>query len=208
MKKKRINSLQREHVTWMPMTDMLSSTLMITFLFIAVSTILRAMNAKPPIIRLEDTQDYRFKTGSFTVNKNFTNSLIKQAIPKIENTINCYGIDTIEIIGHTDGRPGAAGGNIDITLADGFKTKDMSQIIPGSNMDLGFLRAMAVQNKIEDILSSKGVGNIGFRVFSAGSTIDANGNFSPAKNKDEKSRRRIEIRFVRRSDTPFIPKCT
>ena len=90
------------------------------------------MNAKPPIIRLEDTQDYRFKTGSFTVSENFTNSLIKQAIPKIENTITCYGIDTIEIIGHTDGRPGAAGGNIDITLADGFKTKDMSQIIPGS----------------------------------------------------------------------------
>ena len=192
----------------MPMTDMLSSTLMITFLFIAVSTILRAMNAKPPIIRLEDTKDYRFQTGSFTVNTRFTDALMKKAIPKIENTIRCFGIDTIEIIGHTDGRPGATGGNVDTTISDAFRTKDMSQVIAGSNMDLGFLRAMAVQNKIENVLSSKGIDNLGFIVLSAGSTIDPKGNFSPAENKDEKSRRRIEIRFVRRSKTPFIPKCT
>ena len=208
MKRRSKGALQREHVTWMPMTDMLSSTLMITFLFIAVSTLLRAMNAKPPIIRLEDTEDYRFNTGSFAVSPNFTNVLVKSAIPKIEKTIKCYGIDTIEIVGHTDGRPGVAGGNIDITLANAFKTKDTSQIIPGSNMDLGFLRAMAVQNKIGNILSSRGIDNIGFRVLSAGSTIDIDGKFLPAENKDEKSRRRIEIRFLRRSEAPFIPKCT
>ncbi|QNJ23668.1 OmpA-like domain-containing protein [Synechococcus sp. MIT S9220] len=208
MKKRFKISSQKDHVTWMPMTDMLSSTLMITFLFIAVSTILRAMNAKPPIISLEDTEDYRFRTGSFILSQNFEDTLKAKAIPNIESTIKCYGIDTIEIVGHTDGRPSTPGGNIDMALVKGFEAKDMSKVIPGSNIDLGFLRAMAVQDKISNILTKRGVNNIGFRVLSAGSTINIDGRFSPAKNKDDKARRRIEIRFLRRSKTPFIPKCS
>ena len=85
MRKKKYSSTTNEHNTWMPLTDMLSSTLMITFLFIAVTTLIRAMNAKPPVINLPDTQEYRFNTGSFTVDQNFLRALNENAIPEIEN---------------------------------------------------------------------------------------------------------------------------
>ena len=207
MRKRKYSSLSNEHNTWMPLTDMLSSTLMITFLFIAVTTLIRAMNAKPPVINLPDTEEYRFNTGSFNVSQSFSRALNENAIPEIESTIFCYGIDTIEIVGHTDGRPNTGRGNIDQTIEAAFRTSDTKRVITGSNLDLGFMRAMAVKTEIEKSLLKKGIRQVNFRILSAGSTINEDGEFMPATNKDQRSRRRIEIRFLRRSQTPFIPQC-
>ena len=74
--KKREHSLNRnEHSTWMPMTDMLASTLIITFLLLAVTALIRVMNAKAPIVTLEDTSAYRFETGSFVLSGDFKHAL-------------------------------------------------------------------------------------------------------------------------------------
>jgi hypothetical protein len=206
-KRNKVNSNQ-EHILWMPMTDMLASTLMITFLFIAVSTIVRAMNAKPPVIKLEDTADYRFGTGSFLLSRSFKASLHDRAIPQIKNTIKCYGIDTIEIIGHTDGRPGGSFSNLDKMIGQAAKTSELEKLIAGSNIDLGFLRGMSVKSEIQSALNKSGLNTLGYRVLSAGSTISPNGIFLPGRKIDEKSRRRIEIRFLRISQKPFIPRCS
>ena len=192
----------------MPMTDMLASTLMIMCLFIAVSTILRAMNAKPPVIKLADTDAYRFGTGSFFLSPQFKKTLQANAVPQISRTIQCYGIDTVEIIGHTDGRPGGMGGNLDYSLVDLSSGSAMQRMIPGSNIDLGLLRAISVKAELESSLPSVITQDVGFRVLSAGSTISPDGRFLPAKNLDESARRRIEIRFLRLSQTPFIPTCS
>ena len=190
------------------MTDMLASMLLIMCLFIAVSAILRAMNAKPPVIKLEDTDAYRFDTGSFLLSPQFKRALKDNAIPDIQRTIKCYGIDTVEIIGHTDGMPGAMGGNLDYTLAKLSTGNNMNGLIPGSNVDLGLLRAIAVKSEIENSLSSTAAKDVGFRVLSAGSTINEEGKFKPAPILNESTRRRIEIRFLRLSQTPFIPACS
>ena len=87
MRNKKYPSTTNERNTWMPLTDMLSSTLMITFLFIAVTTLIRAMNAKAPVINLPDTEEYRFNTGSFTLNQSFSKALNENAIPEIEITV-------------------------------------------------------------------------------------------------------------------------
>ena len=192
----------------MPMTDMLASTLMIMCLFIAVSTILRAMNAKPPVIKLADTDAYRFGTGSFVLSPQFKKTLQLNAVPQISRTIQCYGIDTVEIIGHTDGRPGGIGGNLDYSLVGVSSGSGMQRMIPGSNIDLGLLRAMSVKAELESALPTGVTQNVGFRVLSAGSTISPDGRFLPAKNLDESARRRIEIRFLRLSQQPFIPTCS
>ena len=192
----------------MPMTDMLASTLMIMCLFIAVSTILRAMNAKPPVIKLADTDAYRFGTGSFLLSPQFKKTLQVNAVPQISRTIQCYGIDTVEIIGHTDGRPGGIGGNLDYSLVDLSSGSPMQRMIPGSNIDLGLLRAMSVKAELESALPSSITQDVGFRALSAGSTISPDGRFLPAKNLDESARRRIEIRFLRLSQQPFIPTCS
>ena len=190
------------------MTDMLASTLMIMCLFIAVSTILRAMNAKPPVIKLADTDAYRFGTGSFLLSPQFKKTLQVNAVPQISRTIQCYGIDTVEIIGHTDGRPGGIGGNLDYSLVGLSSGSGMQRMIPGSNIDLGLLRAISVKAELESSLPSGLTQDVGFRALSAGSTISPDGRFLPAKNLDESSRRRIEIRFLRLSQKPFIPTCS
>ena len=208
MRRTSRHKISTEHTTWMPMTDMLASTLMIMCLFIAVSTILRAMNAKPPVIKLADTDAYRFDTGSFLLSTKFKETLREKAVPQISRTIHCYGIDTVEIIGHTDGRPGGMGGNLDYTLGNFSSGSDMQYMIPGSNIDLGLLRAISVKAELESSLSSGYTQDVGYRVLSAGSTISPDGSFLPAKNLDESSRRRIEIRFLRLSQSPFIPLCS
>lgn len=58
-------------------------------------------------------------------------------------------VDTLEIIGHTDGVPLARNGNLDVNLPDvlaGNGSK-ISSLTAGSNNDLGLLRALAVKEQ-------------------------------------------------------------
>ena len=207
--KKREHSLNRnEHSTWMPMTDMLASTLIITFLLLAVTALIRAMNAKAPIVTLQDTSAYRFKTGSFVLSSDFKHALSVNVIPEILRTVRCYGIDTVDIIGHTDGRPSAIGGNIDFKILEAFDSGKFEKIVPGSNIDLGFMRALSVKKEIQSSFDDSALHNVNLRVLSAGSTLDPSGKFVPAQIVDDSSRRRIEIRFFRLSDDGFIPRCS
>ena len=172
------------------------------------SALIRAMNAKAPIVTLEDTSAYRFKTGSFVLSGDFKHALSVNVIPEILRTVRCYGIDTVDIIGHTDGRPSATGGNIDYKILEAFDSDNFDKIVPGSNIDLGFLRALSVKKEIQSSFDDSALHNVNLRVLSAGSTLDPSGKFLPAKIVDDSSRRRIEIRFFRLSDDSFIPRCS
>ena len=98
---------------WLAYTDLLSSTLLILSVVVVASVLARLTNEKPPVIRLSDAKDYRFARGSFEVNKTFRSKLISEELPKIDRAIQCYAIDTIEIIGHTDNSPNTGLSNID-----------------------------------------------------------------------------------------------
>ena len=100
------------------------------------------------------------------------------------------------------------GGNLDYSLKNFSTDSDMQRLVPGSNVDLGLLRAISVKAELESSLSGDITQAVGFRVLSAGSTISPDGSFLPAENLDESSRRRIEIRFLRLSQSPFIPVCS
>lgn len=192
---------------WIPMTDMLTNTLLILCLFIAVTTLARAMNAKPPSINLEDSNKYRFPSGSFVLTGDFRSALKDEAVPQIKRTIRCYGSDSIELVGHTDGTPAGGSSNLDRLLGERTTQQGgLKRLTAGSNTDLGLLRALAVKNEIETLLGRAGEG-ISYRALSGGSLIGKSGSIDPATNKSDKSRRRIEIRFFRNSKLPFLPKC-
>ena len=189
------------------MTDMLTSTLLILSLFIAVTTLARAMNPKAPSINLEDSAKYRFASGSFSLTPDFKSALQEEAMPMIRQTIRCYGSDSIELVGHTDGTPAGGMSNLDNLLSSGISPSSLQRLSAGSNADLGLLRALAVKTEIQSLLGKEGLG-ISYRALSAGSLIGINGAIDPAANKNDGSRRRIEIRFFRNSKTPFLPKCS
>jgi len=204
---RRPSSQNRDTSVWIPMTDLLTNTLLVFSLFIAVTTLVRAMNSKPPVINLGDSQNYRFSTGSYTLTEGFKQSLRKHALPLIERTVRCYGIDTIELIGHTDGTPAGGTSNLDRSLSSAKGVKSLSGYTAGSNADLGLLRALAVKNELESLLSNQ-QDRVSYRVLSGASLIGKNGTLSPARNANDLSRRRIEIRFFRINESPFLPKCT
>jgi len=97
----------------------------------------------------------------------------------------------------------------DCTIEKAAKTNNIDAVKPGSNVDLGSLWAMAVRRQIQSGIKSQPLNDVEFRVFQrASSTLRPDGKFSSGKNIDEKSRRRIEIRFLRLNKSPFIPRCT
>jgi hypothetical protein len=71
-----------------------------------------ALNDKPPIIRIDEaTKEYRFDSGSALMSEAFRDSLRKNQFSTLaseilkRNGLGKYGVDTLEIIGHTDGQP-------------------------------------------------------------------------------------------------------
>ena len=190
---------------WLAYTDLLSSTLLILSVVVVASVLARLTNEKPPVIRLSDAKDYRFARGSFEVNKTFRSKLISEELPKIDRAIQCYAIDTIEIIGHTDNSPNTGLSNIDRfpkteELANSFKS-----VYAGSNADLGLLRAFSVQTLLQEEIG-KQYPDLDFKSYSASSLINP-GDSSDLNTNTDQEKRRIEIRLTRSSNQSVINKC-
>lgn len=202
---KRSSRKPKLEAPWLAYTDLLSSTLLILSVVVVASVLARLTNEKPPVIRLSDAKDYRFARGSFEVNEVFRAKLISEELPKIDRAIQCYAIDTIEIIGHTDSSPNAGMSNIDQYPKQEELLKGSKSIYAGSNADLGLLRAFSVQSLLQKKIGT-GYPDLEFRSYSASSLINPEKNYKESANLD-KEKRRIEIRLTRRSRQSVINKC-
>jgi outer membrane protein OmpA-like peptidoglycan-associated protein len=185
---------------WIGYTDLLSNSLLILLLTVAVTAIARASREKPPLIRLTEEQSFRFGTGSYTLSPGFVRSLDLR-IPEIRDTISRYRIDNVEVIGHTDGQPSPGQSNLDLLLPTANRTPILRGYRVGSNTDLGLLRAVTVANYLQHKLDPSGKRQLVIRPYSAGSLITTDGRYDPADTRDRADRRRIEIRFTRKSET-------
>lgn len=201
---RRSKKTVRLEAPWLAYTDLLSSTSMIMTLALVISALANSVNQKPPIIRLSDEADFRFATGSYTLSKKFKDQLVNDKLPEIERTIQCFGIDTVEVIGHTDFAPNGGSSNLD--SFQGNKNLILSgKALSGSNADLGLLRALAVERYLEGKLKSK-FPAIDYFSYSASSYVDPISNSRQFKGNLQ-SKRRIEIRFTRSRKVRAIPRC-
>lgn len=183
---------------WIGYTDLLSNSLLVLLLTIAVAALARANNEKPPLLRLTEKESFRFGTGSYTLNPQFKAALDNR-IPWIQEQIKRYRIDSVEVIGHTDGQPSPGKSNLDLLLpkAGGSGSGSLKGYQAGSNTDLGLLRALAVASYLKQKLSENGIKDVTVRPYSAGSLITVDGVYAPADKKNRADRRRIELRFTR-----------
>lgn len=184
---------------WIGYTDLLSSSLLILVLTIAITTLARANNEKPPLIRLTERESFRFSTGSYVLSPDFVKALDRR-VPEIIQTIQKYRIDSVEVIGHTDGQPSPGTSNLDLLLPKSNQSTILSGYRAGSNTDLGLLRALAVANHLKGRLDPDGNAGLTIRTYSAGSLISNDGAYAPADRMDRADRRRIELRFTRQQD--------
>jgi outer membrane protein OmpA-like peptidoglycan-associated protein len=176
---------------------------MIVTLALVVSALGKFVNQKPPIIRLSDEADFRFLKGSYSLSSKFRDQLRYDKLPEIESTLRCFGIDTVEVIGHTDFSPNTGASNLD--SFQGNKNLILSgKALSGSNADLGLMRALSVERFLESHLK-RDFPSIRFYSYSASSYIDP--EYSRKSIHNEQSKRRIEIRFTRSDKSTVIPKC-
>lgn len=188
-----------DEIHWIGYTDLLSNSLLILVLTIAISALARASNEKPPLLRLTEQDSFRFQTGSYNLTPAFRAAL-DQRIPEISQTINKYRIDSVEVIGHTDGQPSPGTSNLDVLMPNAGNAMNLNGYVSGSNTDLGLLRALAVSNYLRAKLDPNGAKGLVIRPYSAGSLISSDGLFSPADAQDRADRRRIELRFTRQEE--------
>ena len=185
---------------WMGYTDLLSNSLLVLLLTIAVASLARANNEKPPLLRLTEKESFRFGTGSYALKPQFKTALDSR-LPWIQEQIKKYRIDSVEVIGHTDGQPSPGSSNLDLLLPKAGSSPNLKGYQSGSNTDLGLLRALAVSNYLKGKLAESGIKDITMRPYSAGSLIAIDGAYTPADTKDRADRRRIELRFTREEDS-------
>lgn len=163
---------------------------------------------KPIVLGLDEVKGFRFEKGSADLQPDFKTNLEGDVLAKIEEVVRNYGIEVLEIVGHTDGTPlGVPHGNLDHTLNElelgridhGF----VSSLKGGSNADLGLMRALSVASYLHDLTSRSDdvrIRALVFRTYSAAQLIDPNLDIiHGAPNQDKEERRRIELRFTRKS---------
>ncbi|MBS3028279.1 MAG: flagellar motor protein [Dolichospermum sp. DET50] len=154
----------------------------------------------PPIIIIKDQGDYRFASGSAEIPSKMSIYILQQIVPEIENRTKQYGINVVEIIGHTDGQPnGKVTSNLDVNLEKVINgTLPIGKLQSGSNADLGIMRALSVVKVLRDIQKQQNrLQGLSFRAYSAAQLILPNGQFADIARKEDVTRRRIEIRFTR-----------
>lgn len=200
MRRSKRQSTDTDTNYWIGYTDLLSNSLLILLLTVAVTAMARAGSEKPPLLRLTEEESFRFESGSYALTPEFINRLNKR-IPEIRDTIGKYRIDTVEVIGHTDGQPSPGSSNLDLLLPSAQRSPVLSGYQPGSNIDLGLLRAVAVANYLRLKLDPSRETDLVIRPYSAGSLIATDGRYAPADMRDRAERRRIEVRFTRQEDS-------
>ncbi len=165
------------------------------------------MRDAPLVIPLEEASGYAFAPGHAELPAGFEERLRQDIVPKIRKMVEAYPIEVMEIIGHTDGTPKTGSSNLDSMLM-GFEFGPSSPSVigrlqAGSNADLGLARALSVASFLNnefDKSQSPRLGSLVCRAYSGAQLIAPNSNMvSGAKNEDIPARRRIELRFTRKS---------
>jgi flagellar motor protein MotB len=197
------NDENEEINIWSAFTDLMSNAFMILILLLLLGT-LKALYSQtnretPPIIVIEDRKTYRFDSGSAEISPTMNKYIREEILPEVEKNAQKYYINVVEVIGHTDGQANSGeASNLDQNIQKVANSQlPIATLKSGSNADLGLMRALAVVKVLQDYQNKGRLSGLKFRAYSAGQLILPNGDFAPAKNAPDVSRRRIEIRFTR-----------
>ncbi|MEM7595126.1 MAG: flagellar motor protein [Cyanobacteria bacterium P01_A01_bin.83] len=158
---------------------------------------IQRLKSAPPVVVIQDSGGYQFDSGSASLPENLKDYITVDLVDRIERISRQRNLYVVEIIGHTDGQVNFGNGNLDRQLEEVAQGKQpVNSLKPGSNADLGLMRALEVVKQLQAVQSQTGrLQGVQFRPYSAAQLQLPNGEFaSPSRNPDA-NRRRIEIRF-------------
>jgi flagellar motor protein MotB len=154
----------------------------------------------PPIISLREADGYYFKTGSAELSPDFKEKLVSVDTKRIAKLAERYGVDIIEVVGHTDEQPIVSRpSNLDRSLLPVLKnTANILSLAPADNAGLGLARAVSV---LTVLLQSKELSAYKLLPLSGAQLVNVDETLATAGMPgDIQERRRIEIRL--RKSTP------
>lgn len=161
----------------------------------------------PPIIILsEENEHYRFELGSAVIPQALKKELNSSIIPKLDEWSNKYDCDAIMVIGHTDGvEIKDKYSNLDKYLNESLTRMNLSALNPGSNVDLGMMRAIAVLNELRKNQNTNTLERIKYWLpYSGGQLILTNDMLATYyDNTENKQRRKIEIILHKRDKRKY-----
>ena len=151
----------------------------------------------PPVIVLRDSAERKFESGSAELSPQLNQFVEEDLVEQIQTQAQDYQGYIVEVIGHTDGQVNTGNySNLDSNLERVIRgNESLNQLIPGSNADLGLMRALAVVKKLQENQELQELG-LKFKAYSAAQLYDQSGDYAPQNRSANPNRRRIEIRFT------------
>ncbi|BAZ46211.1 hypothetical protein NIES4102_32400 [Chondrocystis sp. NIES-4102] len=159
---------------------------------------IKHLKSAPPIVVIQDSGEYQFESGSAGLSKELKDYITNNLVNKIERISQQKNLYVVEIIGHTDGQVNFGGlSNLDEQLEEVAKgKKHIDSLKPGSNADLGLMRALEVVKQLQKVQQQTAqLKGVQFRAYSAAQLQLPSGEFAEANRQPDANRRRIEIRF-------------
>ena len=158
---------------------------------------IKRLKSAPPVVVIQDSGGYQFDSGSASLPQELKSYITKDLVDRIEKISQQRNLYVVEIIGHTDGQVNFGGGNLDRQLEEVAQGKQpVDSLKPGSNADLGLMRALEVVKELQTVQEQTGkLKGVQFRAYSAAQIQLPNGDFSQVNRQSDPNRRRIEIRF-------------
>lgn len=150
----------------------------------------------PPFFSLSEAGGYYFDSGKATLRPGFERNLRSEIIPLLKKNIADYGVDVVEVIGHTDEVPMVGTSNLDRQLIQASANRfPIGGLTSTDNAGLAIARSVAV---VRVLRADPGLRGVTILPLSGGQMIVpvdqvADGT---AKASDQR-RRRIEIRLRR-----------
>ena len=158
---------------------------------------IQRLKSAPPVVVIQDSGEYQFASGSAELPAGLEDYITEDLVKRIEEISQTRNLYVVEIIGHTDGQVNVSStSNLDRQLekvANGDRSID--SLSPGSNADLGLMRALEVVKKLQGIQQQGRLEGVQFRAYSAAQLLLPSNKFSTVSRKPDARRRRIEIRF-------------
>ena len=158
---------------------------------------IRRLKSAPPVVVIQDSGGFQFESGSSSLPPNLKNYITMDLVDRIERISQQRNLYVVEIIGHTDGQVNFGGGNLDRQLEEVAQgRKSVESLKPGSNADLGLMRALEVVKQLQTVQEQTGrLKGVQFRPYSAAQLQLPSGEFADPNRNPDANRRRIEIRF-------------
>lgn len=164
-------------------------------------------------LALIEDEGFRFPSGSADLSPAFRFALKTNILPHVRKVAVSCGCNALTVIGHTDRVPlQPKRSTLDTELIDAFAGRPAT-LFPGSNVDLGMMRALAIiryleSAQVQGLLPQKGEpGYIKYFIpYSAGAMIRTDFDLErDGRPLPEQRRRRIELRLERSSNWGLAP---